>query len=66
MPVKPASPDVGRETDAVIAGFGLPATRNNLCIIAEEMRRRLHIFPGGWGLAGRIIRELERRALEWA
>jgi hypothetical protein len=57
---------LARETDAVIVSFGLPVTRNNLCAMAEEMERRLHLFPGGWVQAGRIIRELQRRALDLA
>ena len=59
-----AACDLARETDAVIRRFGLAPTRVNLWIMAEEMGRRLHIFPGGWMLAGRIQRELQRRALE--
>jgi hypothetical protein len=61
-----AAGEIAREADAVIASFGLPVTLNNLCAIAEEMERRLHLFPGGWVKAGRVMRELQRRALELA
>lgn len=57
------APDLARETDAVIAAFGLAVTRNNLLVMAEEMQVRLRIFRGGVLLAGRIVRELQRRAL---
>jgi hypothetical protein len=65
MPFDAAS-DLAHETDAVIRAFGLAPTRDNLWLMAEEMERRVHIFPGGWVLAGRILRELQRRALEGA
>ncbi len=56
--------DLATETDAVIHSFGMRPTRNNLCSIAEEMERRLRIYPGGMAQAGRIVGELRRRALQ--
>ncbi len=64
MPFDAETHDLAAETDEVIGSFGMRPTRNNLCVIAEEMERRLRIYPGGVVRAGCIVRELRRRALE--
>ncbi len=55
--------DLAAETDDVIRGFGMTPTPINLVSMAAEMERRLRIYPGGVVQAGRIVRELQRRAL---
>ncbi len=58
--------DIAAETDQVIAAFAMTPTRNNLFCMAEEMERRLHIYPGGAVRAWRIAAELTRRAIAGA
>jgi len=56
------APGLAVATDDVIRSFGMAPTPSNLCAMAEEMERRLRIYPGGPVMAGRIVRELQRRA----
>lgn len=55
--------DLDAETDDVIRGFGMAPTPINLVSMAAEMELRLRIYPGGMVQAGRIVRELQQRAL---
>ncbi len=48
----------------MIRAFGLRPTINNLYGMAEEIERRIHIYPGGPTGAEAVIRELQRRASE--
>jgi hypothetical protein len=52
------------EADEVIRAFGMAPTPTNLCSMAAEIERGLHIYPGGPVQASRVIRELQRRAAE--
>ena len=56
--------DLAAETEAVVREFELPLTKNNLYAIAEEVERRLRLYPYGVVRTGRILREIQRRALE--
>ena len=56
--------DLVAQTDAVIGEFDLPLTKNNLYAIAEEVERRLRLYPFGVVRTGLILREIQRRALE--
>ena len=63
MPFDAQADDLASETEEVIRSFGIAPTATNLCCMAAEMERQLRIYPRGPVRAGRIVRELRRRAL---
>ena len=55
--------DLAAETDEVVRSFEMRPTRSSLWTMAEEMQRRLRVYPGGAVQAARIVAEIKRRAL---
>lgn len=52
------------EAEEVVRAFGMAPTPPNLCAVAAELERGLHIYPGGPVRASRVIRELRQRAIK--